>query len=71
LKDGIGRKVLLKKLAKEKKMRIKFDRKNLRRMQFNEKNNMDQILKIKKITRGEIENICKNQVNPDKHSKHG
>jgi hypothetical protein len=38
LKDGIGRKVLLKKLAKEKKMRIKFDRKNLRRMQFNEKN---------------------------------
>jgi hypothetical protein len=39
LKDEIGRKVLIKTHAKvTKKLRIKFDRKNPKRIQFNEKN---------------------------------
>jgi hypothetical protein len=42
LKDEINRKILIKKTCKndkkkQQKMRIKFDRKNPRKMQFNEK----------------------------------
>jgi len=41
LKDEINRKILIKKpvktIKKQQKMRIKFDRKNPRKMQFNEK----------------------------------
>jgi len=39
LKDEISKKVLIKKPAKEtQRIRIEFDRKNPKRMQFNEKN---------------------------------
>jgi hypothetical protein len=40
LKNEIGRKILIKKHAKAtERIRIKFKRKNPRRMQFNEKDN--------------------------------
>jgi hypothetical protein len=40
LKNEIGRNILIKKQAKAtERIRIKFERKNPRRMQFNEKDN--------------------------------
>jgi len=65
-----------------KKIKIEFDKKNPRRIQFNENKkrkiisnkininykNKNQILKIKKIIEGENKNICTNYANSDKHS---